>query len=83
MLRDCADCCEHVRAEMAFTTDQYNQIRAVGDDWDDLWFAMKERSIKPVALRATQGHKHKVTEETPYDDRFDEEDARGDLRTTP
>ena len=24
-----------------------------------------------------------MTEETPYDDRFDEEDARGDLRTTP
>lgn len=82
MLRDCADCCEHVRVEMAFTANQHDQIRAVGDNWDDLWLAMKERSIKPIALRAIQGHKHKVTAETPYDDRFEEEDARGDLRTT-
>ena len=44
---------------------------------------MGELSIKPVALRAVQGHKQKVTDRTPYDHRFEEEDARGDLRTTP
>jgi len=79
MLRDCADCCEHVRVELAFTQDQYDQIRAVGHDWDSLWWAMLHREIKPVALRAVQGHKFKVTDETPYDNRFEENDAGGGL----
>ena len=62
---------------MAFTADQYDRIRAVGDNLDDVWFAMREHSIKPIALRAVQSHKHKVTAKTPYNDRFEEEDASG------
>ena len=83
MLRDCADCCEHVRVEMAFTAAQYDRIRAVGDNWDELWFAMGEHSIKPIALRAIQDHRHRVTAETPYDARFEEEGARGTFGLRP
>ena len=43
---------------------------------------MEEENLKPLALRATQGWTFKVDESTPYDTRFEEEDARGDSRKT-
>ena len=43
---------------------------------------MKEEGRKPIALRAIQGHTHRVTADTPYDDRFEEENANGELRKT-
>ena len=78
MLRDIADCSVHIRFEMAFTAKQMEKISAVGDNWDELWETMSNEHLKPIALRAVQGHNHRVDEHTPYEDRFDEVNARGD-----
>ena len=82
MLRDIADCSDHVRFEMAFTAKQMESIAAVEESWDDFWETIAREQLKPIALRAVQGHAHEVTEATPYDQRFDAEDAKGDLRKT-
>ena len=66
---------------MAFTAKQVERIAAVGDNWDELWDTMASWQLKPIAPKAVQGHNQRVDEDTPHDDRFDEEDARGDLRT--
>ena len=80
MLTDMADCSEHVRYELAFSARQMERTDAAGDSWERMWAEIDKWKLKPIAIRAVQGHNFIVTEDTPYDTRFDEDVAGGDSR---